>query len=241
VSKSNHQLPTKTVQSGKKIGSIIAQLNQLFGKFQSMVKTGLQHQTKAKKSFRTINKRLRGFLHAKQQKEMRQKCRKFTAEQKKYPPPYKPNRKRFYSILNDLSKSIDRLEGTLKKQRNQWASAHDEFVRNLVLQLDDLGQKADHTEQLIGKDIKNYQATERYTIGICEAFIQQWLKRCNEDYIDVDYRACRELTKAGYEACRALSEADNDVEEMVRDLLQATRDGHQTITKKKAQLNEVIS
>jgi hypothetical protein len=201
----------------------------------------LLHQTKAKKKYRTINQRLLGYLHAKQQKEMLRTCREFTAEQKKYPPPFKPTKKHYYSVLNELSKTVDKLEKNLKKQRNQWSPTYDGVVKKVVQQLEDLGQQADHTEQLISKDIKHYQTTERYTVAICEAFIQKWLKRCNEDYIDVGYRTCRELTKAGYEACRALSEADNVVEEMVRDALKATREGHQTITKKQAQLNKLIS
>jgi hypothetical protein len=105
------------------------------------------------------------------------------------------------------------------------ATNHNQFLKEIAVQLNKSIKHADHSETLQHKVLTKYKKIERYSPGVCEAYVHAWLKRCNEDYIAVTFRDCKELTKVGYEACRALYETDKITEAQIDDVQAVTREG----------------
>ena len=215
------------MKSSNVVRSAVSLLNERYTRLQEHIHDSLTHLIQAKKQFRTYNKQLRGYIRPRQQKQLFGTLRNFIKDQKKSPPPIKNTIKEFYSLHNQLSKEIANLEKQLKK--SQSATSHNQFLKEIIVQLNKAIEHADHSESLQQKVIAKYKKTERYSPGVCEAYVHDWLKRCNEDYIDVTFRECKELTKVGYEACRALYETDKITETQIDDILAVTQEGRTKI------------
>ncbi len=220
-----NQLPYTLTKEGQTVGSVVSLLSERYTKFHQHVHSTLTHQTHAKKQFRTYNKQLRGYLKPKAQQDMVTALRKFIADQEKNPPPLKDTIKEIYSLLQQLTKAIKSIEKQLKKDHGLWTSDHEKFIKDVVADLVELRKSAEYSESVQLKAAKRYKKTERYSPAVCEAYVQTWLKRCNEDYIDVTFRDCKELTKVGYAACRALYATDKITEKLVDDALTVTKEG----------------
>ena len=223
MSQATDKLPEKLVKYGHVVRSAISLLGERYTTFHEHIHATLTHLSHAKKQFRVYNKQLRGYIKPKQQKELFATLRKFIKDQKKAPPPIKATIKDFYSLLNQLSKAIINIEKQLKK--SQLTLNYNQFLKEITVHLNESITQADHSEALQQKVIAKYKETERYSPAVCEAYVHDWLKRCNEDYIDITFRDCKELTKVGYEACRALYETDKITEAQIDDILAVTREG----------------
>jgi len=237
--KTSNQLSEKLVKAAKVVTSAVVLLSERYTIFHEHMHTALTHLTQAKKQFRTYNKQLRGYLRPKAQKELVKLLRKFTAEQKKHPLPLKHTIKEFYSLLQQLTKAISSIEKQLKKEHAEWTTAHDRFIQEVLAQLTQLDENAKYSESNQQKAISHYMNTERYSPAICEAYVHTWLKRCNEDYIDIAFGDCKELTKLGYEACRALYETDKITKQQFDDSIGVTREGHNKTTALLAQIKQL--
>lgn len=224
MSDSDKRLLAKIAETCGQIESTAATIRKLLNTFQDHIKGALTYQTHAKKQFRTLTKRLRGYLSLKAQTDMFQSLRKFTTTQKQHPPLHKPLIRKYYSDLRQLSKSSQNLEKQLKKQSKPWSRELKVSTKNVSAQIQDLVKHVNQTEQALLKAVKRYQTTERYSLAICEALIEGWLKVCNEEYIDVQFRDCRELAKFGYSACRAIFETDKVLTKMVDDIIEVIRE-----------------
>lgn len=234
MSKTTSPLPERITKEGRTIRSAVTLISERYSIFHKYVHDTLIHQTQAKKQFQAYHKQLRGFLRPKAQKEMSATLRAFIADQKSNPPPLKDIRREFYSLLRQLAKAVKSVEKQLKKDKSSWTSTHEKFTKEVLEELTKLRKNAEYSESVQLKAIQKYKKTNRYSPAICEAYVHSWLKRCNEDYIDVTFRDCKELAKAGYDACRALAATDAITERQVEDALAVTREGH-------AKTNEFIA
>ncbi|MFW9935291.1 MAG: hypothetical protein ACFFDU_07290 [Candidatus Thorarchaeota archaeon] len=234
MSKLPPSLPERITKEGRTVNSAVSLLSERYTLFQEYVRDTLVYQTHAKKQFQSYNTQLGGFLRPKAQKEMTAKLREFITKQKNNPPPLKDIRREFYSLLRQLTKAIKSIEKQLKKDQLRWTPIHQKFTQDVLENLIKLRKNAEYSESAQLKAIQKYKKTNRYSPAVCEAYIQSWLKRCNEDYIDVTFRDCKALAKAGYDACRALAATDDITERQVNDALAVTREGH-------AKNNELIA
>jgi hypothetical protein len=234
MSKVTPALPERITKEGRTVSSAVSLLSERYIVIHEYVRDTLVHQTHAKKQFQSYNKQLRGFLRPKPQKQLTATLRTFIADQKSNPPPLKETRREFYSLLRQLTKAIKSIEKQLKKDHPSWNSLRKKFIQNVLGELVKLRENAEYSESVQLKAIQKYKKTNRYSPAVCEAYIHSWLKRCNEDYIDVTFRDCKELARVGYDACRALAATDAITERQVNDALAVTQEGH-------AKTNELIA
>ncbi len=226
MSKTIPALPERITKEGRIVRSAASLLSERYTVFHNYVHDTLTHQTHAKKQFQSYNTQLLGYLRPKAQKEMVTKLRTFITDQKNNPPPLKDTRREFYSLLRQLTNAIKSIEKQMKKDQYSWTSVHEKFTEEVLRELTKLRENAEYSESAQLKAIHKYKRTNRYSPAVCEAYIHSWLKRCNEDYIDVTFRDCKDLANVGYDACRALAAADKITERQVSDALAVTRDGH---------------